>query len=184
MGSTTGVLDQKMRRSFAMLDIDGDGHLVQSDMLALADRLAAAFGMSEDTAKINRLRSSLSQLWTKDFSAIAADSSGLNCTEYVAGMRKAVDNDQQGVLERLSEMIAAWMDIADTDGNGLIDEEEYITMYSKTLGATREDLKVAFARLDLDGNGTLDHEEIHRAAIEYCSSDDPQAPGNWLFGSL
>lgn len=111
-------------------------------------------------------------------------SGSLNCTESVAGMRKAVDNERQGVLQRLFEMIAAWMDIADTDGDGPIDEEEYIAMYSKTLGASREDLKVAFTKLDLDGNGTLDNEEAHRAAIEYCSSDDPQAPGNWLFGGL
>ncbi|MFJ6798894.1 EF-hand domain-containing protein [Streptomyces sp. NPDC091268] len=173
-----------MRRSFTMLDVDGDGRLVEGDVLALADRLAAAFGMSEEAVKITRLRNTLGELWVKDLSSMAAGGSGLDSSEFVAGMRKAVDNDREGVVERLTAMVAAWMDIADTDGNGLIDEDEFVTMYAKTFGYPPEALKVAFAKLDLDGNGLLDREEIRRAAEEYCTSDAPDAPGNWLYGPL
>ncbi|MFG2715695.1 EF-hand domain-containing protein [Streptomyces goshikiensis] len=42
MSSTTGVLEQKLRRFFAMLDLDGDGRLAEDDALAVADRLAMA----------------------------------------------------------------------------------------------------------------------------------------------
>ncbi|MFD8985064.1 EF-hand domain-containing protein [Streptomyces sp. NPDC059564] len=184
MVSATGVLEQKLRRIFAMLDLDGDGRLVEDDVLALADRLAAAFDVQE-TTKITQLRSALGEFWRKDLSSMAVDGSGpVDASEFVAGMPKALGNDRQGVLERLTAVVAGWMDIADTDGNGLIDEDEYVTMFSKTLGASPADLKVAFAKLDRDGNGTLDREEIRRATEEYGTSEDPQAPGNWLFGSL
>ncbi|WP_330328931.1 EF-hand domain-containing protein [Streptomyces sp. NBC_00536] len=184
MNGTTGVLEQKLRRFFAMLDLDGDGRLTEDDALAIADRLAAAFDV-QDTAKITRLRSALSDFWRKDLAIMAADGSGsVNVSEFVAGMPKALGNDRAGVLERLTAMVAGWMDIADTDGNGLIDEDEYVTMFSKTVGASPADLKVAFAKLDRDGNGTLDREEIRRATEEYGTSEDPQAPGNWLLGPL
>ncbi|MFD6877298.1 MULTISPECIES: hypothetical protein [unclassified Streptomyces] len=57
-------------------------------------------------------------------------------------------------------------------------------MYIKSLGASPADLKVAFAKLDTDGDGTLGREEIRRATEEYYTSEDPTAPGNWLFGNL
>ncbi|MFD6181869.1 EF-hand domain-containing protein [Streptomyces goshikiensis] len=185
MNAATGILDQKLTRAFAMLDVDGDGNLREEDLLALSNRLAAAFDLSGEATKIARLREAFAQLWTHDLSTMDADRDGqLDRAEFIAGMRKAVANDREGILQRLSVMVDAWMDICDTDGNGLIDEDEFQTMYIKSLGADPSDLKVAFAKLDTDRNGTLGREEIRRATEEYYTSEDPQAPGNWLFGNL
>ncbi|WP_329448352.1 EF-hand domain-containing protein (plasmid) [Streptomyces sp. NBC_01426] len=185
MNTAIGVLDQKLGRAFAMLDVDGDGNLREDDLLSLSNRLAAAFDMSGDATKIARLRNAFTQLWTHDLSTMDADQDGLlDRAEFMSGMKKAVANDREGILQRLSVMVDAWMDICDTDGNGLIDEDEFQTMYIKSLGASPEDLKVAFAKLDTDGDGTLGREEIRRATEEYYTSEDPKAPGNWLFGAL
>ncbi|WP_392895447.1 EF-hand domain-containing protein [Streptomyces sp. LN699] len=185
MEAATGVLDMKLARAFAMLDVDGDGNLREEDLLALSNRLAAAFDMSGDATKIARLRESFTQLWAHDLSAMDADRDGLlDRSEFISGMRKAAANDREGLLQRLSVMVDAWMDICDTDGNGLIDEDEFQTMYIKSLGASPADLKVAFAKLDTDGDGTLGRDEIRRATEEYYTSEDPKAPGNWLFGNL
>ena len=37
-------------------------------------------------------------------------------------------------------------------------------------------------RLDADGDGYLPDEEFTRAIVEYWSSADPEAPGNWWMG--
>ena len=36
--------------------------------------------------------------------------------------------------------------------------------------------------LDLDGDGTLSADEFTNAIIEYWTSRDPEAPGNWWTG--
>ncbi len=46
------------------------------------------------------------------------------------------------------------------------------------MGAVAE----AFSHLDGDGDGLLSAEEFTRAVIEFWSSTDPNAPGNWLMG--
>jgi hypothetical protein len=49
-------------------------------------------------------------------------------------------------------------------------------------GLTEADAHEAFAHLDTDGDGLLSAEELIRATIEYWSSTDPDAPGNWWMG--
>ncbi|KUL43830.1 hypothetical protein ADL22_13185 [Streptomyces sp. NRRL F-4489] len=183
MHGTDDILDRKLLRAFAMLDTDGDGGLVEADLMVLAERLAGAFDMTGESAKIQRLKDAFRALWAMDLSPMDTDGNGyVDRQEFLTGMRKAATNDREGHLERLGLMVDAWMDICDTDGNGVIDEGEFLTMYTKTLGAAPDDLRTAFAKLDLDGNGVLDREEIRKATEEYYTSDDPQAPGNWLFG--
>ncbi|MFD5619714.1 hypothetical protein [Streptomyces yangpuensis] len=42
-------------------------------------------------------------------------------------------------------------------------------------------MKEAFHRLDRDGDGTVDPAEIDAAVVEFFTSDDPNAPGIWLY---
>ena len=47
---------------------------------------------------------------------------------------------------------------------------------------TEADAHEAFVHLDTDGDGLLSAEEFIRATIEFWSSTDPDAPGNWWMG--
>ncbi|GAA2104503.1 hypothetical protein GCM10009801_80170 [Streptomyces albiaxialis] len=112
-----------------------------------------------------------------------ADGNGaVDREEFIAGMRRSAAEDEGSYLKRLGAMVEAWMSVCDADDNGLIDQQEFTTMYTRTLGASPEDLAAAFTKLDLNGDGSLDAGEIRRATEEYHTSEDPQAPGNWLFG--
>ena len=42
----------------------------------------------------------------------------------------------------------------------------------------------AIRALDRNGDGVLDQEEVQQALREFYTSDDPQAPGNLIFGPL
>ncbi|SEL78665.1 EF-hand domain-containing protein [Streptacidiphilus jiangxiensis] len=183
MITVDGVLDRKLDRVYTMLDSDGDGGLVETDVTALADNLGAAFGLPADSPKVRALRASLAELWNADVRFMDSDGNGVvDRQEFIAGMRRSAADDREAYLDRLDVMVEAWMGICDADDNGLIDQHEFVTMYTRTLGASPTDLVLAFSELDLDGNGTLDREEIRKATEEYYTSDDPQAPGNWLFG--
>ncbi|WP_185911087.1 MULTISPECIES: hypothetical protein [Streptomyces] len=46
----------------------------------------------------------------------------------------------------------------------------------------REKISRGFDLLDADGDGSLDPAEFESAVVEYWSSTDPAAPGNWWMG--
>ncbi|WP_327381618.1 hypothetical protein [Streptomyces sp. NBC_01207] len=68
------------------------------------------------------------------------------------------------------------------DDDGLIGLDEYLLLSQAIGGVPAQQMKEAFHRLDRDGNGTLDPAEIDAAVVEFFTSDDPNAPGNWLYG--
>ncbi|MBY8854447.1 hypothetical protein K7G98_41880, partial [Saccharothrix sp. MB29] len=71
----------------------------------------------------------------------------------------------------------------DGDGDGCLELEEYVRL-GEALGVPPQDMKTAFRRLDRDADGSLPPGEIHEAVVEYFTSEDPEADGNWLYGPL
>ncbi|MFE2264971.1 EF-hand domain-containing protein [Streptomyces griseosporeus] len=49
-------------------------------------------------------------------------------------------------------------------------------------GLTEENAAGAFSRLDSDGDGTLSPAEFTSAVIDFWTSPDPDADGNWRMG--
>ncbi|TYB62216.1 EF-hand domain-containing protein [Nonomuraea sp. PA05] len=86
---------------------------------------------------------------------------------------KAIDTSD-GNAEVPSRIIDAMFAMIDTDGSGTLDQAEFARIYDSA-GASRQQALDAFAVLDRDGDGVIDIQE-------FSSSDDPQAPGNWLLG--
>jgi len=74
-------------------------------------------------------------------------------------------------------------DAVDLDGDGVISIKEY-NIVLKAQGCSDEDSRHAFAKLDLDGDGRISREEYARAIYDYHVSNDPNAPGNWFYGSF
>ncbi|WP_314250768.1 hypothetical protein [Streptomyces sp. DSM 40907] len=68
------------------------------------------------------------------------------------------------------------------DDDGLIGLDEYLLLSQAIGGVPAQQMQEAFHRLDRDGNGTLDPAEIDAAVVEFFTSEDPNAPGNWLYG--
>ncbi|MBB5914783.1 Ca2+-binding EF-hand superfamily protein [Nocardia transvalensis] len=185
MTIASGVLSRKLDRIFRFLDADGDGELRPEDVTVLAARLAGAFDAPGDRPKIDALERALAEIVRTDVMPMDADGNGgVDIREFGAGFRHAIDNGPEAMLSRFDVMVDAWMNLADSNGDGVIDQAEFTRMYTMTLGVPADDLAIAFAKLDRDGNGTLDREEIRTATREYYTSDDPAAPGNWLFGPM
>ncbi|WP_416968172.1 EF-hand domain-containing protein [Streptomyces sp. 4F14] len=74
--------------------------------------------------------------------------------------------------------------LADRDGDDLLSETEFSRLYHGAFGLPRTVTRQAFAHLDTDGSGFLTREQYQQRVIEYLCLDDPDAPGNWLFGPL
>jgi hypothetical protein len=77
----------------------------------------------------------------------------------------------------------AFLAIADTDTDGRVNPTEYFAFQRGHFpGLTEADAAVAFEHLDADGDGYLTAGEFKRACVEFWSSTDPDAPGNWWMG--
>jgi Ca2+-binding EF-hand superfamily protein len=73
------------------------------------------------------------------------------------------------------------MRIFDRDHDGRINLDDW-QLFFRTTGVAEEHFATAFDKLDRDGNGYLTIDEIAAAGREFYGSDDPDAPGNWLYG--
>ena len=73
------------------------------------------------------------------------------------------------------------IEVADTDGNGVLDAGEYARL-ATVYGARSDQAERAFGRLDQDRNGMLDAAELTAAITQFFASRDPRADGNVAFG--
>ncbi|GGT24956.1 MULTISPECIES: EF-hand domain-containing protein [Streptomyces] len=179
----TPVLTHKLRHMFALLDTDRDGYLTAADLPAAADRMAAALPAGQEKAE--RLRTALGRIWEAHLRPMAGDGTGrLGLAAYERGVRQAVATAPAAFLTAVHEAAAAWLALCDADGNGRIVLDEYLRMGEALGGIAREDMEDAFGRLDRSGDGGLDPVDVHAAVIEFFTSDDPEAAGNWLYGPL
>ncbi|MFJ2648002.1 EF-hand domain-containing protein [Streptomyces sp. NPDC087420] len=176
------VLDIKLDRFFELLDTDNDGGIRESDVVSLATTLSTAVG-AQDPATEARLHAALGAIWSTDLKAMDTDGNGaIDAGEYRLGVRRSLQTDPHGFLGRMGTLMQAWTTLCDTDGDGVISRDEYAAMYGNTFGVPRQSLDEAFTKLDRDGDGVLSREEINAAVLDYFTSDDPNAPGNWIFG--
>lgn len=178
------VLDLKLDRSFDMLDANGDGRIGETDVISLAAKLGAAFSVA-DRERVDRLQQAFAELWASDLAGMDADGDGrISREEWRAGLRGSVARDREGFLGRMATMTRAWLALCDSDGDGHITRTEYVNAYTATLALPAERLHQAFTALDADGDGILSGDELINAVDDYYASEDPDAPGNQLFGPL
>ncbi|MBQ1157463.1 EF-hand domain-containing protein [Streptomyces sp. A73] len=179
----SSILSTKLRRMFAFLDTDQDGFLTEQDLTAIADRLADS--VSTQPEKAQRLREALAVIWDPHLRHMDDDGDGrITPDEYERGVRASIASDESALVSALHDVVAACLDICDTDNDGLITLNEYTLLGQAVSGGTPEEMAAAFTKLDLDGNGTLGPEEIRTAVTEYFTSEDTEARGNWLYGPL
>ncbi|MBW8482929.1 EF-hand domain-containing protein [Actinomadura parmotrematis] len=179
----SSVLDTKLFRLFDILDADGDGRIVPVDLSGVAARLARVYGDFAGAPKVDELERVLLGLWDTDLARMDADGDGrIDRDEFVAGVREAAAADPAGFADRFTALVDAWMDVCDTNGDGVIEKDEYVRMYHATYGIGEAELAEAFDRLDRHGRGALTVDDVRRATLEYYTSNDPDAPGNALFG--
>ncbi len=171
------LIDRKVTHVVALCDQNGDGVLEVADFETWVGRMAAIRGWDPDSdghARLDRLYLDTVRTVHEAY----GDEDGRVTVARFAEVLKSIG--ESGGPE-----FQAWGDgffgLLDADGDGRIGRDEYRDFLAALL-LDRAAADQAFARLDLDGDGYISGDEFTRLYLEFFSSEDPEAPGNWFWG--
>ncbi len=173
-----------IERRFAVIDTDGNGVWQREDYQLLTRRLCETFGYAADSAAGHALASAQRALFDTMLSHMDANRDDeISREEFVAGVGRGRPADGPGFEAAVSAAARSLLQVADTDGNGVLDPGEYARL-AAVYGAGADEAERAFGRLDQDRNGVLDAAELTLAISQFFASRDPGVGGSLAFGRL
>ncbi|MFI9813352.1 EF-hand domain-containing protein [Saccharothrix variisporea] len=176
---STSFLDRKIRRGFDRLDSDRDGRLTWHDHVVMGERTAAGLGYGPRSDVGHRIIEAYCRVWERVHRPHDADGDGsVTREEFAAAVAGAA-----GRAGAIADLAAAVFEAADADGDGRIGFAEYLAfLRGHQPDVPEEEAAEAFGHLDRDGDGAVGRAEVATAIVEYWTSGDPDAPGNWFYG--
>lgn len=177
----TELQKAKQVHYFNVLDYNGDGVLEKQDFLNVADRLADQRGYEEGSSKHKAVRQEILRIWTNARALSGQeDKSKITLEDWLEHEQKVIDSTVL-VHSYVQGLARAIFDTLDADNDGVISEDEYLTFFQSFRG-DEGDGPAAFQKLDENDEGYLTRQQFLKVVTQFHISDDPDAPGNWLFG--
>ncbi|MGA4539823.1 EF-hand domain-containing protein [Uniformispora flossi] len=180
----TAFLRAKILYGFDLLDTDGDGALTEADHVAMGRRIAAALGHPDGGSAERAIVDAYLGIWRDVHLPQDADGDGrIEKAQFLASTL-ALSEDAELAGAALGGLAETYFAIADRDADGSIDAAEFAD-FTRGHCPTLSDasLAEAFGRLDTDDDGRLSLDELRSALVAYWAGNDPDAPGNWIFGN-
>uniref|UniRef100_B8HL04 Calcium-binding EF-hand-containing protein n=1 Tax=Cyanothece sp. (strain PCC 7425 / ATCC 29141) TaxID=395961 RepID=B8HL04_CYAP4 len=186
-----GELQQKkIERLFNVLDSDRNGLLEQGDFAKRASVLTTIRGENTDSPLYQKLYATQMAWWENLRAATDKDNNGQVTLEewsafweaWLTSVANEAATGQTPSLEAIKGSAAVTFDMIDSNQDGQVTSDEYASWFQTlNLGG---DGKNHFNRLDLDGDGIVSRDEAIKLSLEFFLSNEPEAPGNYLYGSL
>ncbi len=174
------VAAEKHGQVFDFLDADHDGYLEEADMEAIAQRLTAGAAATDDAV----VRDAYLKFWNSLTYQLGVDpGSQISREQYIDGLDQIAHSSPHGFDHAIAQMPRAILALYDHDGDGMLNAKEFLAM-ERALGVSTRNARIALLALDRDADGFVDGIDLMRACREFVLSEDPHAPGNWLFGGL
>jgi tellurite resistance protein TerC len=168
-----------LERRFAVIDTDGNGIWQRDDGQLLTRRLYETFGHSADSAAARAVALAQQALFDAMLSHMDAnDDAQISRDEFVTAVGLDI-TDRPGFDAAVGAAARSLIEVADTDGNGVLDPAEY-TRLAAVYGVRAGEAGRAFGRLDRDRNGALDVTELTAAIAQFFACRDPG--GNMALG--
>jgi Ca2+-binding EF-hand superfamily protein len=146
-------------RRFAIVDTNGNGVWQREDGEELTRKLCETFGYAPDSALGRAVANGQRALF--DVMLAHMDANGdqeISRDEFTAGLSRAIA-DRPGFNTAVRAAAAALIQVADRDGNGVLDRAEYRQL-AAACGTGADEAERAFSRLDLDRDGFVDTAEL------------------------
>ena len=186
----TELQKEKLLHMFALLDVDGNGVLEYDDFRMVVDTMAEERGLEKSSRRYMGLVAANKRLWKMFSRHLDIDSDGsISLAEWLAFHIRAFLSapEEEGLLPEFSSALNAtakfFLDLLDSDGDGVVTVEDYI-LFCSAYNVGENEARIGFDMFDRDGNGNLSRDEVIQMVKEFYLSDDPEALGNLFFGSL
>lgn len=178
------LLDRKLDVCFGHGDQNDDGVLENSDALALAARIIACIGEPMNSPKSHALFDAFENFWQHVSKELGTNKDGqITPLEWRVGLERAFAADPKDFDNGFKPLAQALWNILDRDNDGNVEADEFASFH-KAFGTSPANSRISFEHLDTDKDGKLSVEELLTAWQEYYTSEDPDAPGNWLYGDV
>jgi Ca2+-binding EF-hand superfamily protein len=177
------TLQRKLHSMFRMLDLDSDGYLDRKDAERLAGNFRREFGWSETSDEYRRVLDKHVAVYDslREFADTNRDGK-ITIEEWTAHWHN-VRRDPALFNQLLAGLAQDLFDAIDGDRDGKITVKEYKLMFR--LHDQDDALAVeAFDKLDQSGSGKISKVEYVERLREFYTSEQADAPGNWLLGTL
>ena len=174
----TDLQKQKLSHFFNVLDHDGNGVLENEDFELIGQDLSNIIGHEQDSVERLDLKLRAHRLFIQILRDLKKRDAKITPKEWLQFFEEVVLKRPNDYVNQSSTYLFS---LFDQDGDGFIDEREYLDMF-KAYGLYTSTAKKAFDKLDINGDGRISGGELVQAFEEFFESADEKAPGNWIFG--
>lgn len=174
----------KLEKFFYILDYDRNGVINKEDFTGIAENLCVLWGVKEGDSRYQEIFQRFEDGWNQfnDFVNDQPDGKA-NWEHWIKfAEERIVGGDTETFSMYVDTYVGSLFDNFDADNDGYIDLDEFIDLFVSYRIEVRFAAK-AFRKLDRNKDGLISRGELIMATKEFFRSDDPDAPGNWLFGS-
>ncbi|NES82549.1 MAG: EF-hand domain-containing protein [Moorea sp. SIO2B7] len=157
----------------------------QADLERCACNLALLRGWEPGIAEFEDISAKYAAIWQNFWQPADLNGDGkVELEEYLTVAEKSIANFTNSAELQQAHAAKANIifSILDADSNGTISLAEY-KQFCTAVQLDEGIAEVAFAKLDQNGDGFISREEYIEASKDFHTSDDPNKPGNWLYGS-
>jgi tellurite resistance protein TerC len=151
---------------FTVVDTDGNGVWQRHDGEVLTRKLCETFGHAADSALGRAVAEGQRALFDAMLAHMDTDGNQeISPAEFAAGLARAIE-DRARFETAVRTTAATLIQVADLDGNGVLDPAEYRQL-AAVYGTSADEAERAFGRLDLDHNGVLDTTELSQGIGQF-----------------
>jgi Ca2+-binding EF-hand superfamily protein len=177
----TDLQRRKLTHYFRVYDVDDDGRIGPLDFARITENVRILNGYKDGSTAHQDLRTAFQERWEALRSVADLDHDGtVDLDEWLQYWDGVVSEDDRYhaqvavVADRLFENF-------DIDEDGVIGVDEFCDFFA-VYGMRAAVARQVFVDLDSDGDGRISRDEFLEMASQFYRSDEPEAPGNRLFG--
>lgn len=172
---------QKFIKLFSMYDASANGHLDRKDFEAIVNKAARIKNWSSRSAKYQTLLYKYMDKWD------GLEKTACNNKKHQVTLPSWLDyheallGDGDRYEAQVKELMEIIFDVFDVDGNGEISADEWAEFLS-LYNISPVYAAFIFPKIDQDQDGCLSKTDLLELIRQFYYSDDPQSPGNLMFG--